>query len=92
MWVPGGDEVDLTSLVEQALSRASAQITNFVGDKWGAKPSFAYILFTGGGAESLKKALLRKYPKGMVLPSPVTANALGLARYAQRVWAEKARS
>lgn len=30
----------------------------------------------------MREALLRLYPRGIVLTDPVTANAVGLARYA----------
>lgn len=82
-------EADLRSLANQALDATAAGIVTFVEQRWGNGRQFAHLLFTGGGAEVLRDALLRQYPHGIVLPNPVTANALGLARYAQRVFKEK---
>jgi hypothetical protein len=77
---------DLRSLVDQALSTTAAGVVTFVERQWGNGRQFSYLLFTGGGAEALKDELLQHYPQGVVLPDPVTANALGLARYAVRVF------
>jgi len=82
-------EADLRPLVTQALDTTAAGVLNFVERRWGNGRQFAHLLFTGGGAEMLRDALLRQYPHGVVLPNPVTANAAGLARYAQRVSKEK---
>ncbi len=79
-------EIDLRSPVGQALDTTTAAVVTFVERYWGSGHQFAHLLFTGGGAEALRKALLAQYPHGVVLPSPVTANALGLARYAARTF------
>jgi hypothetical protein len=79
-------EQDLRPQVDQALDTTAAAVVSFVERHWGNGRQFAHLLFTGGGAEALREALLRQYPQGVVLPSPVTANALGLARYAARVF------
>jgi hypothetical protein len=81
-----GGEVDLGTQVAQALDTTAAAVVTFVERHWGNGRQFAYLLFTGGGAEALRAPLLRQYPQGMVLPNAVTANALGLARYAARVF------
>jgi hypothetical protein len=81
-------EVNLLPLVKQALDTAAAGIVTYVERRWDRGRQFAHLLFTGGGAESLREALLRQYPHGVVLPNPVAANALGLARYALRVFGE----
>jgi len=81
-------EVNLRPLVTQALDTAAAGITTFVERRWGNGRQFAHLLFTGGGAEALRDALLRQYPHGVVLPDPVAANAIGLARYAVRAFKE----
>lgn len=39
-----------------------------------------------GGSEALRNHLLSHYPEGVVLPDPVMSNALGLARYAVRLF------
>jgi hypothetical protein len=79
-------EVNLRPLVDQALDTAAATIVTYVERRWGHGRQFAYLLFTGGGAEALRDALLRQYPHGVVLPNAVAANAIGLARYAARVF------
>ncbi len=77
-------EVNVAPLVRQAIENAGASIISFVEQRWKEGRQFAYLLFTGGGAELLREMLLRNYPHGIVLPEPVTANAVGLAKYAQR--------
>ena len=79
-------EKDLRAPVRQALDTAAAAVLTFVERQWGGGQQFAHLLFTGGGAEALRDDLLRHYPQGVVLPDPVMANALGLARYAVRVF------
>jgi hypothetical protein len=79
-------EIDLRPQVRQALDTAAAGITTFVERRWGKGKQFAHLLFTGGGAEALRGTLLRQYPHGIVLPNAVAANAVGLARYAARVF------
>jgi hypothetical protein len=79
-------EQNLRSVVDQALDTTAAAVVSFVERHWGNSRQFAHLLFTGGGAEALRDTLLRQYPQGEVLPNPVTANALGLARYATRVF------
>ncbi len=81
-------QVDPRPLIEQALSRAAAGILAFVQkpDKWGDGRQFDYLLFTGGGAETLREQLSNRFPHGHVLPQAVAANAIGMARYAQRVY------
>jgi hypothetical protein len=81
-----GGEVKLRAQVHQALDTTAAAVVTFVERQWGNGRQFAHLLFTGGGAEALKPTLLRQYPHGVVLPNAVTANALGLARYAARVF------
>lgn len=80
--------VSLTGLVEQALSHAASRILSFVqrSDRWGSGRQFAYQLITGGGAEALRAELEETFPRAYVLPEPMTANAVGLARYARRAF------
>jgi hypothetical protein len=81
-----GGAVDLGQLVQQALDATAAAVVTYVERRWGNGRQFPHLLFTGGGAEALRKTLLEQYPHGVVLPEPVTANALGLARYAVRAF------
>lgn len=79
-------EVDLQPQVGQARDTTAAAVVGFVERQWGNGRQFAHLLFTGGGAEALREPLLQQYPEGVLLPDPVAANALGLARYAARVF------
>ena len=81
--------VELRSVVKQALDTTAAAIVAFVEREWGNARQFARVLFTGGGAEALRDVLMTQYPHGIVLDDSVTANALGLARYAAQLWQEK---
>ncbi len=79
-------KVDLREAVAQALEAGAGQIVAYLNRKWGNGRNFAHTLLTGGGAEALKATLLRHYPHATILPEAVTANALGLARYARHTF------
>ena len=79
--------LDLSAPASQARAAATGAILAFLENRWGNGRQFRHLLFTGGGAEALRADLLRHYPHGVVLPEPVTANALGLLRYGRRVLA-----
>lgn len=76
--------LDMAGLVDQAIDAAAAHVVQFTERRWGNARQFRRVLFVGGGAEALRRHLLKTFPHGVVLDAPVTANALGLARYAQR--------
>ncbi len=78
--------VDLSPVVTQALDVTAGAIVAFLESRWGNGKQFAYLLFTGGGAEMLKERLFAQYPHGVMLSQSVLANALGLARYGRRVF------
>lgn len=78
--------VDLRPLVRQALEVTATAILDFIETRWGNAAQFRHVLFTGGGSALLRSWLERQYPHGVVLPDPVTANAVGFARYGMRVW------
>jgi hypothetical protein len=78
--------MDLLPLKIQSLDTASAAIGDFIETLLGNGKQFRYLIFTGGGAEMIRSSLLRRYPHGQVLPNPVMANALGLARYGRRIF------
>jgi hypothetical protein len=84
--VVAGERVDVRPLVRQALENTASEIVTFIESRWGNGRQFAHLLFVGGGAALLREALLRQYPHGVILPDPVTANAVGLARYAVRAF------
>jgi hypothetical protein len=79
-------DIDLTPFCKQALESAASGIGDFLETLWGNGKQFRYLLFTGGGAEMIKPQLIRRYPHGQILPNPVLANALGLARYGRRIF------
>ncbi len=78
--------VDLRPLVRQALEVTASAILDFIESRWGNAAQFQHVLFTGGGSALLRPWLEQRYPHGVVLPDPVTANAVGFARYGMRVW------
>ena len=78
--------VDLRPLVQQALEVTATAILDFIETRWGNAAQFRHVLFTGGGSALLRPWLERQYPHGVVLADPVTANAVGFARYGARVW------
>ncbi len=78
--------VDMRLVVRQALDTTAAAVVAFIEREWGNARQFPRVLFTGGGAEALRDALMKQYRHGIVLPDAVTANALGLARYAAQAW------
>jgi hypothetical protein len=82
--VSAGQSVDLSAAIRQARDAAAGAVAAFLESRWGNGRQFGHLLFTGGGAAALRESLLRQYPCGLVLPDPVLANALGLARYARR--------
>jgi len=56
------------------------------GDKWGNGRQFHHQLITGGGAEALRSQLSEAFPRAYIMPRPVLANAIGLARLAQQAF------
>jgi hypothetical protein len=72
--------------VAQALGQTAGRVLQEIERTWGNARQFRHLLFTGGGSEALRSELLRQYPAGVVLPDAVTANAVGLARYARRLF------
>jgi hypothetical protein len=78
--------IDVNALAQAALDEWRAQAVEFVNRLWKEDNGAAVTLLTGGGAHLLKSDI--QYRNVRVLPDPVTANARGLAKYAQRegVW------
>ena len=79
-------EIDLQPMIEQALTSTAGEIIAFLESRWGQGKQFAHLLFTGGGSAMLHEFLKPQFPFGTLVANPVTANALGLARYARRVF------
>ncbi|GIK36601.1 MAG: hypothetical protein BroJett011_04340 [Chloroflexota bacterium] len=80
-----GATAAINPIVQQALDECFAAINEFLREHFQAG-SFRTLLLTGGGAEALRKPLLKHYPAAVCLPEPVCANANGLARYARKLF------
>lgn len=72
----------MNPLTRQAIDSTFASVINFIEERLGNGRQFPHLLFTGGQMQALKKPLTRHYPHGLFLP--ITANAEGLAKFAQR--------
>jgi hypothetical protein len=83
--VPGGRQ-DVSHLVGTAIDVAAGEVSTFVAQVWGQGGRFAYLLLTGGGCLVLGERLRQQLRHAVVLDDPVTANARGLARAAQRIF------
>ena len=79
-----GEAFDLKPLARQALDIAAGEVRAYLSQTWEDGKAFDYILLTGGGILALGERLRSAYPNAIELPEPVTANARGLAKFAQR--------
>lgn len=86
-----GASVEVNGYVQQALDECFAGINQFLLDHWQAG-SFRYLILTGGGAEALRKPLLKHWPAAFCSPEPVTANVNGLARFACKLFPRREQS
>jgi hypothetical protein len=77
-------EIDLSGIVRQALDQTTIDINEYIRARWGNGRQFYKLIITGGGAQALRDTLLRHYPTAYLPPDPVTANARGLLKWAQR--------
>ncbi len=78
-----GQKYDLKPVVQQALNSLATRTIDFVEETWrGAQLS--YVLLAGGGALVLDTPIRRHIPHAECLADPVTVNAVGLAKLAQR--------
>lgn len=80
-----GSTARINPIVQQALDECFAAINQFLREHWQAG-GFRYLILTGGGADALRKPLLKHWPQAILLPEPVTANANGLARFARKLF------
>lgn len=76
-------DVDVSGLAQQALDDTAGAATAFIHQLWEQGRQFQHLFLTGGGAAALRTHLLRQYPHAVILSDPVTANARGLAKFAQ---------
>jgi len=79
-----GEAMDLKPLARQALDIAAGEVRAYLSQTWEDGRTFDYILLTGGGVLAMGERLRSAYPNAIELPEPVTANARGLAKFAQR--------
>jgi len=79
-----GGTVDVRPLVRSALDVAAGEVSSFIEQAWGNGRQFAHLLLAGGGCLALGSRLRQQLPHATLLHDPVTANARGLARLAQR--------
>lgn len=77
-----GGTADISNLIEAALSATFADVSEFIKDHIDDQP-FRYLILTGGGAKALKSWLVNEFPHAIIPPDPVTANSIGLAKFAQ---------
>lgn len=82
LYHPGGT-ADISNLVDAALSAAFTDINQFVKDRIDAQP-FRHQILTGGWVKPklLRPRITEEYPHAIILPDPVTANAIGKAKFA----------
>jgi len=79
-----GEPFNLKPLARQALDVAAGEVRAYLSQVWEDGSQFDYLLFTGGGVLALGERLRSAFPRAIELAEPVTANARGLARFAQR--------
>jgi hypothetical protein len=79
-----GERIDLKPLARQALDVATGEVRAYLSQTWEDGKVFDYILLTGGGILAIGDRLRAIFPNAIELPDPVTANARGLAKFAQR--------
>jgi len=79
-----GERVDLKPLARQALDAATGEVRAYLSQTWEDGKVFDYVLLTGGGSLAIGDRLRAIFPNAIELPDPVTANARGLAKFAQR--------
>ena len=79
-----GQVVDVRPVIRTALNTAAGEILGFLDRTWGNGRQFSHLLLTGGGCLMLRDRLMERLPHATLLDDPVTANARGLARLAQR--------
>lgn len=79
-----GEALDLKPLARQALDVVVSEVKAYLSQTWEDGKVFDYILLTGGGVLALGERLRSAFPNAVQLADPVTANARGLARFAQR--------
>ena len=78
-----GVKHDLKTIVQQALNSLGTNTIDFIRKTWAGLP-LSYVLLAGGGALMLEAQIRRQIQHAEMLPDPVTANAAGLAKLAQR--------
>lgn len=78
-----GQVVDLTEIVEEALTPLAEQIIGQASQLWGSGARLEAVLVAGGGAHLIGPAIRRHFRHARVVENPVFANAVGYWRFAQ---------
>lgn len=78
------NQQELKDLSKRALDVAASELRSYISQIWEDGKQFDKIILTGGGTIALGNRLRSFFSNAIELPDPVTANARGLARFAQR--------
>lgn len=79
-----GETVDIRNVVKAAIDSAAGRVIGYVERNWGNGRQFNKLLLAGGGCLALGSRLQALFRHATLLPDPVTANARGMAKLAQR--------
>lgn len=80
-----GEMVDLAYAVENALGPLAEAVIAQASQLWNGAARLDCILVAGGGAHLLGPYITKHFRHARLVPDPVTANALGFWRFAQRI-------
>ena len=82
-----GDAVaDFPVIVDDLASDLARQILSEASHLWNGGATLDTILVTGGGALLLGEHISRHWPHAKAITNPVSANAIGYWKLAQRLW------
>ena len=81
--VAQGREVEITPIIKTALDTHGSTVVDYIRRAW-RNFRFQNVLLVGGGSLVFGDQLVGMYPFATLLPDPLTANARGLAKLAQR--------
>jgi len=80
-----GERIDAVDLITPITTRAAEQISAEITQRWGSGAQFEKVLVTGGGARLVGEALLDMLPQAEVVSDPISANARGFWKFANRI-------
>jgi hypothetical protein len=76
-------------IIQQALDLCFSGVSEFMREHC-RRGDYRYLFLGGGGVQPLRAPLLNQYPDAIIPADPITANADGLARRAQKYFANRA--